>query len=80
MTPAISPENKGAPLAGAMPRHSGTATKNTTTPAGRSWRRGLAACNSSFSNAPLADSGVASVGCPEMPAVRTVGNSPDAYN
>jgi hypothetical protein len=34
--PAMSPENKGAPLARAMPKQSGKATKNTTTLAGRS--------------------------------------------
>ena len=37
--PATRPENGGAPLARAMPRQSGTATKKTTMPAGRSWRR-----------------------------------------
>jgi hypothetical protein len=30
--PAIMPENKGAPDASAMPRHSGTATRKTTRP------------------------------------------------
>jgi hypothetical protein len=35
-TPAITPENKGAPEAKAMPKHKGKATKNTTTLAGRS--------------------------------------------
>jgi hypothetical protein len=34
--PAISPENAGTPLTAAIPKHSGTATKNTTSPAGRS--------------------------------------------
>src|SRR5438132_1604483 len=34
--PAIIPENSGAPLASAIPRQSGTATKNTTTLAGKS--------------------------------------------
>ena len=32
--PAINPENNGAPEAIAMPKQRGTATKNTTTPAG----------------------------------------------
>jgi hypothetical protein len=34
--PAMIPEKSGAPDARAMPRHSGTATKNTTILAGRS--------------------------------------------
>ncbi len=34
--PAINPENKGAPLARAIPKHNGKATKNTTTLAGKS--------------------------------------------
>ncbi len=34
--PAISPENKGAPLAKAIPKHKGNATKNTTILAGKS--------------------------------------------
>jgi hypothetical protein len=36
MIPAINPENSGAPLANAIPRHSGNATKNTTTLDGKS--------------------------------------------
>jgi hypothetical protein len=32
----MSPENKGAPLANAIPKHKGSATKNTTTLAGKS--------------------------------------------
>jgi hypothetical protein len=35
--PEINPENKGAPLARAIPKHKGKATKNTTTLAGRSF-------------------------------------------
>ena len=35
--PAINPENKGAPLAKAMPRHKGKATKNTTILAAKSF-------------------------------------------
>ena len=35
--PAIIPENKGAPEAKAIPRHNGTATKNTTILAGKSF-------------------------------------------
>jgi hypothetical protein len=34
--PAINPENSGAPLARAMPKQRGRATKNTTMLAGRS--------------------------------------------
>jgi len=34
--PAISPENNGAPDASAMPRHRGSATRKTTTAAGKS--------------------------------------------
>ena len=34
--PAINPEKRGAPLANAIPRHSGNATKNTTILAGKS--------------------------------------------
>lgn len=34
--PATIPENKGAPEANAIPRHSGRATKKTTTEAARS--------------------------------------------
>jgi hypothetical protein len=34
--PAMIPEKSGAPDARAIPRHSGTATKNTTILAGRS--------------------------------------------
>ena len=34
--PAIRPENRGAPLARAIPRHSGMATNNTTKLAGMS--------------------------------------------
>ena len=37
--PAIRPDIKGAPLASAIPRHSGTATRNTTSEAGRSARQ-----------------------------------------
>ncbi len=36
MIPAISPLINGAPLAMAMPKQSGTATKKTAIPAGRS--------------------------------------------
>src|SRR5690606_14250215 len=35
--PAITPENNGAPLANAIPKHSGKATKNTTSEAGKSF-------------------------------------------
>jgi hypothetical protein len=35
--PAISPESNGAPEASEMPKHNGTATKNTTIEAGRSY-------------------------------------------
>jgi hypothetical protein len=35
--PAINPENNGAPLANAIPRHNGSATKNTTILAGMSF-------------------------------------------
>jgi hypothetical protein len=34
--PAIKPENRGAPLASAIPKHSGRATKKTTILAGKS--------------------------------------------
>ncbi|GGE64086.1 hypothetical protein GCM10008020_05350 [Massilia psychrophila] len=34
--PAMTPENIGAPLASAIPRHSGRATRKTTTEAGKS--------------------------------------------
>ena len=34
--PEIIPENKGAPLANAIPRHSGNATKKTTKPDAKS--------------------------------------------
>jgi hypothetical protein len=34
--PAISPEKSGAPLANAIPKHKGIATKNTTILAGKS--------------------------------------------
>jgi hypothetical protein len=34
--PAITPENSGAPEAKAIPRHKGSATKNTTILAGKS--------------------------------------------
>jgi hypothetical protein len=37
-TPAMSPDRRGAPEARAMPRQSGTATRNTTMDAGTSWR------------------------------------------
>ena len=36
MIPAIKPENRGAPLASAIPKHSGNATKKTTILAGKS--------------------------------------------
>jgi hypothetical protein len=36
MIPAIRPENNGAPEARAIPKHNGSATKNTTTEAGKS--------------------------------------------
>ena len=42
--PAISPENNGAPLAKAIPKHKGNATKNTTTLAGRSFLMCLNIC------------------------------------
>ena len=35
--PAMIPENRGAPEASAIPRHNGTATKNTTILAGTSY-------------------------------------------
>jgi hypothetical protein len=35
--PAIRPEKSGAPLANAMPKHKGRATKNTTILAGKSF-------------------------------------------
>ena len=35
--PAINPENKGAPLAKAIPKHNGSATKKTTILAGKSF-------------------------------------------
>ena len=35
--PAISPLNRGAPLANAIPKHNGSATKNTTILAGKSF-------------------------------------------
>ncbi|GAA4801156.1 hypothetical protein GCM10023330_03700 [Litoribaculum gwangyangense] len=35
--PAMTPENNGAPLAKAMPKHNGNATKNTTILAGKSF-------------------------------------------
>jgi hypothetical protein len=35
--PAIIPANKGAPEASAIPKHKGTATKNTTILAGKSF-------------------------------------------
>jgi hypothetical protein len=35
--PAINPENKGAPLASAIPKHNGSATKKTTILAGMSF-------------------------------------------
>jgi hypothetical protein len=37
ITPVISPEISGAPDAWAIPRHRGTATKNTAIPAGKSY-------------------------------------------
>ena len=36
ITPEIIPENKGAPLASAIPKHSGSATKKTTKPEAKS--------------------------------------------
>ena len=39
MIPAMIPENNGAPDAKAIPKHNGTATKNTTTEAGKSFFR-----------------------------------------
>ena len=36
ITPAIIPENKGAPEANAIPKHNGSATKKTTKPAAKS--------------------------------------------
>ena len=35
--PAINPEKSGAPLANAIPKHKGNATKNTTILAGKSF-------------------------------------------
>jgi hypothetical protein len=35
--PEINPEKSGAPLASAIPKHKGNATKNTTTLAGKSF-------------------------------------------
>ena len=35
--PAINPEKRGAPLANAIPKHKGNATKNTTILAGKSF-------------------------------------------
>ena len=35
--PAINPEKSGAPLASAIPKHKGSATKNTTILAGKSF-------------------------------------------
>ena len=35
MIPAIIPESGGAPDASAIPRHNGSATKNTTSPEGK---------------------------------------------
>ena len=35
--PAINPEKSGAPLANAIPKHNGSATKNTTILAGMSF-------------------------------------------
>ena len=37
--PAISPDENGAPDASAIPKHRGSATKNTTNPAGKSYLR-----------------------------------------
>ena len=37
MAPATSPDRSGTPEASAMPRHSGTATRNTTIPDGMSY-------------------------------------------
>ena len=37
--PAINPAKRGAPLAKAIPKHNGSATKNTTTLAGKSFFR-----------------------------------------
>src|SRR5690606_36871835 len=39
--PAIIPEKRGAPLARAIPKHSGNATRNTTILAGKSYLRFL---------------------------------------
>ena len=36
MMPEMTPENSGAPEASAIPRQSGSATRNTTSPAGAS--------------------------------------------
>jgi hypothetical protein len=38
MIPLMMPANGGAPLATAIPRHNGNATKNTTMPGSRSAR------------------------------------------
>lgn len=35
MIPAIIPDNGGAPEASAIPKHNGSATKNTTSPEGK---------------------------------------------
>ncbi len=37
MIPEITPDNNGAPLANATPKHKGKATKNTTILAGKSY-------------------------------------------
>jgi hypothetical protein len=36
MIPAMMPEKSGAPEASVIPKHNGTATRKTITPAGRS--------------------------------------------
>jgi hypothetical protein len=47
-TPAIMPENNGAPEASAIPRHNGSATKNTTILAGKSCLKFFNALKSSL--------------------------------
>lgn len=42
--PAMMPANNGAPEASAMPKHKGTATKNTTILAGKSCFKSLKRC------------------------------------
>jgi hypothetical protein len=46
--PAINPENNGAPLANAIPKHNGNATKKTTILAGKSFLIYLNIINDNF--------------------------------